>query len=311
LDGFFAPQPLERLVFLRIFTPLAILGFLSLRMAHPGDWLSMEGFAIPDLNGPEWRQPLYLSPLPVWAAWMVCGILAVSALMLSAGFRTPWVAGIFAATLTYVTLADRMSAFTVNKLGSVLILALIFTPCGKSHGVDAWLDAKKGRLPPTHCTWGNIRFFQALLLVMYAMSGVAKWNGDWLGEPMLLWTHLHDSYQTAASYFAARHFPEGVWPVLRWVVLGFELLAPLWFILPWTRIPALFTGLGMHLFIGLFFGPVIWFSLLMSVLLFACFAPISWFAPFRAAQSAGGGIAGEGRPPSTQLSFGNVRRKIR
>ena len=35
-------------------------------------------------------------------------------------------------------------------------------------------------------------------------------------------------------------------------------------------------GLGMHASIGLMFGPVVWFSLLMMVLLFGSFAPLDW-----------------------------------
>jgi hypothetical protein len=37
-------------------------------------------------------------------------------------------------------------------------------------------------------------------------------------------------------------------------------------------------GVGMHLMIGLMFGPVIWFSLLMMTLLVASYAPAPWLA---------------------------------
>ena len=58
--------------------------------------------------------------------------------------------------------------------------------------------------------------------------------------------------------------------------LGVEVGAPLWYFLPKTRPYALYVGLGMHATIGLMFGPVIWFSLLMSVLLLGSFAPVVW-----------------------------------
>jgi hypothetical protein len=32
----------------------------------------------------------------------------------------------------------------------------------------------------------------------------------------------------------------------------------------------------MHATIGIMFGPVVWFSLLMSILIFASFAPVPW-----------------------------------
>ena len=59
-------------------------------------------------------------------------------------------------------------------------------------------------------------------------------------------------------------------------VLVFECFAPLWFALPWTRPYAMVFGLGMHLMIGVMFGPVIWFSLLMMTLLVASYAPERW-----------------------------------
>jgi hypothetical protein len=61
-------------------------------------------------------------------------------------------------------------------------------------------------------------------------------------------------------------------------VLAFECFAPVWFGLPWARPYAMVFGVGMHLMIGLMFGPVIWFSLLMITLLVASYAPVPWLA---------------------------------
>jgi hypothetical protein len=80
------------------------------------------------------------------------------------------------------------------------------------------------------------------------------------------------------SWFLANHLPVEMWSVLQRAVLVFEFAAPVWFGLPWTRPYALVFGAGMHLMIGLMFGPVIWFSLLMMTLLVASYAPASWLA---------------------------------
>lgn len=277
LVEFFAPQPLTRLAFLRICLPLAILGFLSLRIPHAVDWLSVEGFSVPELKDGDWRQPVYFPPLPVWAAWAVCAATVLSGILFSIGYKTRWAGLGFAACLIYLALADRLAAFTVNKLGPVLIVALALTPCGESHGWDA---AKRGKDGPEVCTWGNVRFFQVLLVLVYALNGLAKIRGDWLDHPQVLFTHLQDSYQTMVSYLMARHMPLEIWQGLRWLVLGFETLAPLWFSLAATRFPALCIGLGMHAFIGLAFGPVLWFALLMSLLLVGCFGPRNWLTGF-------------------------------
>lgn len=276
VERFMAPQPLIRLETLRILVPLCILGFMSSRLIHAAHWIGDAGFQVPDLGG-DWRQPVYLPPLPAWGAWTMAALMVVSGLSLAAGFATRWAAGVFAATLAWVALADRLSAFTVSKLGVVLIIALWLSPCGARYSVDAYLRRRRtSEPPPTHVSGGTVRFFQLVLVVLYFASGICKARNDWLDAPNLLWTHLHGSYQTAVTHVAVNALPAWSWNVVQWLTLAFEALAPLWFGLRWTRPIALFYGLAMHALIGLMFGPVIWFALLMSTLLLACFAPLSW-----------------------------------
>jgi hypothetical protein len=79
---------------------------------------------------------------------------------------------------------------------------------------------------------------------------------------------------------------------MQWLTLVFEVGAPLWFALPWTRIPALVYGVAMHAMIGLMFGPVIWFSLLMITLLVAAYAPAGWLGVlFRMGRERAGAAA--------------------
>jgi hypothetical protein len=52
-------------------------------------------------------------------------------------------------------------------------------------------------------------------------------------------------------------------------------------VLRFTRRSALAFGVAMHLGIGLMFGPVIWFSLLMIILLGSSYAPAPWLARAR------------------------------
>ncbi len=269
-----APQTMWRLALLRVLVPVVVLGFLSSRLIHADYWLSARGFQVPDLGGGDWRQPLYLPPIPPWAAWCVAAATVISGVMLAAGIFTRAAGGLFAGLLAYLALADRLEAFTVSKLAPALVLALVYGPSGARYSVDAWRRRRsdpESELPATD-TSGTLRFFQVFLVVMYSGSGIAKLRGDWLDKPVL-WSHVHDDYQTAVSYFLVRSLPGGAWSVLQWLTLVFEVGAPLWFALRWTRRPALVAGLGMHAMIGLMFGPVIWFALLMSSLLVACYAP--------------------------------------
>jgi uncharacterized membrane protein YphA (DoxX/SURF4 family) len=277
LGWLWEPQPIVRIEALRVLLPLCILGFMSTRLIHAAAWIGDAGFQVPDTGG-DWRQPLYIPPLPAAAAWGVAGAMVVSGLSLAAGLLTRASAGVFALTLFFVALADRLSAFTVTKLGAVLALALFLSPCGTRFGVDAWRARRRQpeRPRPTLASGPNVRFFQLLVVVLYVSSGVCKARGDWLATPFVLWTHLHDSYQTAVSHLLANALPPLAWTLLQGTTLAFEALAPLWFALAATRPYALAYGLAMHLMIGVMFGPVIWFSLLMCTLLAAGFLPDRW-----------------------------------
>jgi hypothetical protein len=269
-----SPQPVERLEFVRMLAPLAVLAFLASRFVHVEHWLTEVGFVVPPRAAGDYRQPLYIPPIPVWLAVLVAVATVASGLCTSLGWRTRWASGVFGALLAYLALADRLESFTVNKLGTVVAVALFASPAGARYGLDARSNGDDGR--PAYVSWGNVRFFQGLLMSMYFGSGIAKIRGGWLSDPHVIWSHLHDSYQTAFTHFLARTVPSFGWTLFQYVTLAYEVGAPLWFSLKKTRVPALFVGLGMHATIGLMFGPVVWFSLLMTVLLLASFAPVEW-----------------------------------
>jgi uncharacterized membrane protein YphA (DoxX/SURF4 family) len=280
------PQPIERLVLVRVVVPIAVLGFLSSRLVHADHWLSPVGFHVPYLGGNDWRQPLYLPPIPAWAAWLVAGAIALVGLCLTVGLWARPAAAVFAALVAYVALADRLEAFTVTKLAPVLSLALCFGPCDLRYSIDAW--RRRRSTVPLELVPGNvIRFLQLFLVVMYSGAGLAKLRGDWLAGDVL-WSHLHDSYQTPLAWMLVLSVPRWGWQGLQYLTLVFEVGAPLWFALPWTRTPALVVGPGMHAMIGLMFGPVVWFALLMGGLLLAVYTPARWLLRVRSALSATG-----------------------
>src|SRR5439155_6034367 len=151
-----SPQPIERLEFVRMLAPLAVLAFLASRFVHVEHWLTAVGFVVPPRPS-DWRQPLYIPPIPVWLAVLVAMATIASGVATSLGFRTRVSSGVFAALLAYLALADRLEAFTVNKLGTVIALALFATPSGARYGLDARARGDKDD-QPTFVTWGNVRF---------------------------------------------------------------------------------------------------------------------------------------------------------
>jgi hypothetical protein len=157
-----APQPIWRLVMLRVLVPLVILGFLSSRLIDADYWLWPRGSQVPDLGGNDWRQPLYLSPVPPWAAWTIAAMTVASGLLFAAGCFTRAAGAVFALLLAYLALADRLEVFTVSKLAPVLVLALVFGPSGARFGVDA-CHARRRRPDASRATTetsGSLRFFQ-------------------------------------------------------------------------------------------------------------------------------------------------------
>jgi len=273
-----APQPIARLVALRVLVPLAILGFLSSRLVHADHWIGSSGFHVPDLGHSDFRQPLYVDALPNGVAWALAALTVAAGLAVAAGAFTRLAAPLFAAALVYLALADRLAAFTVSKLGAVLAVALALTPCGAAGSFDAWRARRRAVAPgpPPKVGGGNVRFFQLLLAVMYCATGIGKARGDWLVRGDVIYTNLHDSYQTTVSYLLASKVPGWAWTGFQALVLVLELGAPLWFSFRRTRYAAVILLLGMHAIIGLGFGPVVWFALLMAALLVCCCAPASW-----------------------------------
>jgi uncharacterized membrane protein YphA (DoxX/SURF4 family) len=272
------PQPILRLEIIRIFAPLAILGFMSSRLAHADEWLTEVGFQVPEITGGDWRQPLYLAPLSTTSAWLLVAVMIGSGLAVSLGVRARAAAVVFAATLAYVALADRLAAFTVSKLGPAVMLALAASPVGRRFGVDAWLTKRRDpKIPlPTRAAGGGARFFQVLLPLFYCGSAIAKGRGGWLKDPLVLWSHIHDSYQTAFSWMLANSVPAWLWTALQVVVYVLEAGAPILFAYKKTRGAALLTAVGMHAFIAVMFWPVRWFSLLMITMWLGAFLPEGW-----------------------------------
>jgi len=268
------PQPILRLELTRILAPLAILGFLSSRIAHVGEWVGDSGFRLPEFHDAA-RHPIELPALSGDSATLLAVIIVATALAVSVGFHPRKAALALGLSVAYAALGDRLSTFTVTKITPAIAFALAASPCGSAYSVHAWLRrrADPAYRAPDRVAGGSVRFFQVFLCTIYGASGLAKARGDWLSHPLVLWTHLHDSQQTRFSVLMANTIPGAGWTMAQAAVLLFEVLAPLWFALRRTRTAALVFALAMHAFIGACFWPVRWFALLMISLLLGAFLP--------------------------------------
>ncbi len=272
------PQHVLRAETLRIFAPLVVLGFMSSRLAHVSDWIGDEGFRVPDLGG-DWTQPLYIPPLPSWGAQTVGAVMVISALFVVIGFKTKPSALVFAATCAFVALSDRLAAYSVSKLAPTIALAIAASTAGTRLTFKRTKPKKKKKKKSKEdfLPCAAIRFVQVLPVVIYSASGIAKIRGDWLKEPLVLWSQIHGNYQTWLAFFLASSLPAWMWTAMQATVLAFETLAPIWFAWRRTRKYALAYAITMHVMIALLFAPVTWFSLLMITMLVAGYAPDRFF----------------------------------
>ena len=233
----FSPQPAHRIAILRIVAPLAILGLLSSRLLNFREFFTDAGYHIPDLiAGPGGRsfffhlihgrvqQPFYIHPIGELAAHVVAILVVVFGLCVSLGLFTRVSTLVFAALLVYVALFDRVSAVSVNKLGTIVMIALCFCPSGARYSLDALM---RRRPPPDDIPGAPLRFLQVQLVVMYCASGLCKSiQGDWLHNGYVLWSQLHGHYQTSLAFFLGGHLPSWVWPPLQGTVLALRTLRP-------------------------------------------------------------------------------------
>ncbi len=216
------------------------------------EWLTAEGYHLsPSVSlGLQFEVPL----LPEWALpiFLVVYIGSMVAILLRVWpTRFVWVT---LAGLLYVTMADRLGAFSMNKVAIVALTAIALAP---------WVEPKAGGQEQSRglrSAW-PIRVLQATLLLLYFGAGICKLQGDWLESSTVLWRQAQTIYMTDLAAWMVRSLPLWVWAVLQHASLGFELAAPLLFGVRRARPLAFLGGAAMHLGIGLLMYRVGYFSL--------------------------------------------------
>jgi hypothetical protein len=149
----------------------------------------------------------------------------------------------------YVTGVDPISAFTLNRLYIVCLTILVLAPAARNGHRIAW----------------PLRVLQVTLIVHYVSAGWCKaFGGDWLARSDVLWTQVQGLYRTDIAAWLVDVVPRGGWAAMQHVALGFELLAPLLFVVHRLRPVAFVVGLGMHLVIALTMYKLTYFSLQMA-----------------------------------------------
>lgn len=257
LDWWFAPaQPARLRLFEKAFA-ITFMLYMGAWLHGAREWLTTDGFHYPlALSDLAFSMPL--PPLPPWALWPFVAILLGAPFCVVLGrWRRPALLVTLLCAF-YVQRVDTYSAFTINKLYLVGFLVLLLAPAPREVAVEGGTALRQSSWP--------LRVLQATLVIQYGTAGICKMaHGDWLSRFDILIGHSVGLYRTDAAAWLVGVLPTWAWVVQGVVALGFEVLAPVLFVVRRLRPIAYVLGFGMHAVIALMMVDLIWFSLQMVV----------------------------------------------
>jgi len=248
----------------RIVHGCTLLLFLAKWWLHAAEWIGTDGFHFPDAI----VAPLPNALLPYFAA-LQFGALGM--FIFGRGIRSSAI--ICWLCLMYVTLIDRIAAFSINNIYLFTLAVFVVYPFGNRNSTIVAVP---------------VRLLQLGMVAIYFSSG---WNkavfGDWLAWPNVLQSALSGIYMNEAAAWALRMLPGWIWTILQYFTLVFELFSPVLFFSRRWRCFAMVAGCFFHIGIAVFMDQLIFFSLQMMsfYLLFDLkvkFLP-SWPSRFRKA----------------------------
>lgn len=239
------PVDAIRLEAFRFTATISLLVYTLSWATEAREWLTPVGYHLSATASDGLQLPVpLLGPITLWV-FMLGYVGSMAAIALNVRPRACSV--VVFVGLAYVTVADRLSSFSMNKLALVAwsILVLAPWPRGEQQLRTAW----------------PLRILQGTLLLQYFGAGICKVRGGWLDNPQALWLQVQDVYMTQLAAWMVRELPMWAWAALQHAALAFELLAPLLLTVSRLRRLGFVWGLVMHLAIGLMMYRVGLFSL--------------------------------------------------
>jgi len=127
----------------------------------------------------------FLRPLPGDGMYLLFGLLAISALLITVGLFYRVAMTVFVLGFSYVFLIDQ--AYYLNHFYFVALLAflMVFIPASRGWSLDALIAGRSqdARVP----AW-SVWILRVQVEIMLLFAGIAKLTGDWLqGEPLGRW----------------------------------------------------------------------------------------------------------------------------
>ena len=248
----FGPVDAGRLVAFRVLFGATLLYYVAFRWRFAAEWLTSAGYHPSGGASGGFQQSVPLLSEATLPWFGVAYFAAIVALVLGIKPRLaiwPVLLG-----TAYVTGADRLAAFTINKifLGGLLILAL----------APPIAAGPEGR-PTIRSAW-PLRALQFTMIAQLFGAGVCKVRyGDWLAFSDTLWHQVQLSFMTDAAAWMVRNVSMPVWAGLQHLALVFELASPLLFMVRRLRPLGYAMGFGMFLTIAVTMRELVFFALQM------------------------------------------------
>ena len=250
VDWALGPVDAIRLEAFRFTATIALLIYTLSWALDAREWLTPVGYHLSPAAADGLQLPVPLLGPVTLVLFMLAYVGSMVAISLS--IRPRAASLVVFVGLAYVTVADRLSSFSMNKLALVAWSILLLAPWPAA--------AREGEGRELRSAW-PLRILQATLLLQYVGAGICKVRGGWLDNPAALWLQVQDVYMTQLAAWMVRELPMWAWAALQHGALGFELLAPLLLCVPKLRPLGFAWGLAMHLAIGLMMYRVGLFSL--------------------------------------------------
>ncbi len=247
---FFALHDPIALCTYRVLSGLAMFSYFIVWWQNSTEWLTTQSFHI---SGKA------LLAIPVWPAlppdWLpFFGFLFFGSLIAwTLGLYTRITCPLLWACVLYINHVDVFSAYTLNKFFALSMTLMLFT----KH--DAYWSFHSTE-PRPQAIW-PVRIFQMTLILHYFFAGYAKaFRGDWLKNPNVLWSHVQGLYMTDLAAQCLDILPLGVWSLLQYLALTFEIAAPILFCIRYLRPVGIFFGISFQGLVVLFMEKLIFFS---------------------------------------------------
>lgn len=216
------------------------------------EWLTSRGFHLS--SGAAGVYGPVLPPLPSFVLPIFLAVYVGAIVTTLLGLWLPGSVWVTLLCLGYVTFADPLSAFTINRLFLAGFAALALSEGG------AWF--RLGRPEALTPSVWPIRVLQATLLLQYSSAGWCKAaHGPWLYDPTVLFTQVWGYYRTAFASFLIVTLPLWAWGIMQWSALVFEACAPILFGFRRLRPLAFAWGASFQILVAFTMDRLILFSL--------------------------------------------------